>query len=195
MKKILIAPLLFTLLILPGCMQQKQQQRAEPEVSVEINEPENASVQASIEIKKNDEEVNPNEYVSDDLGFKLIVPDEWLEYGYKAEYKYTPKSEGDGYEWWEVTFSADFEDWPDYELLKIGSVPTMIWGALEIEQEALMKDAEYPLPNFPLYLKEKIGESSSHTYYSSFSRQDAPGKFIEDGNPMPDLEKDFEILE
>jgi len=139
-------------------------------------------------------------YISKDLGYTLTIPAAWNKYNYKVIYKYTLKSDPtntDGVEKYEDIYTADFSDWPNFELLRIGRMPAAIWNAeLTNYTEAMRVNPNADLTK-PDFLQNKIGESgtgpNAYIYYSIVVRQDAPQQFIADKDPMPDLTKDFKI--
>lgn len=142
-------------------------------------------------------------YVSSDLGYSLIIPEEWCEYGYTVEYKYVPKEQDEyGVDRWEETFYADFPDWSRFELFTIGSVPKSIYytekqrhidikDALEKEEDWESYIIKYRGPSY--FWGEKLVETDTHVFYSYMLRHDSPNKVIEGAFPMPDFEKDFSI--
>ena len=145
--------------------------------------------------------VSGEKYTSNDLNYELIIPEKWKSYNYKVTYKYYSKGDAeneDGTEKYEDIYTADFSDWPSFELLRIGSMPSAVWYAdLNNYEEAMQADPDGELMK-PLYLQNKIGEIGTgplaKVYYAVITRQDAPQQFIDDGEPMPDLTKNFKII-
>jgi hypothetical protein len=148
------------------------------------------------QIEESNTQATTEMYISSNLGYTLTVPEKWNEYGYKVEYKYSPKNQDSyGVESWEETFTTDFPDWSGFELITTGSVPTSIYYAEKTGyEEAIEAGLEIEPYGSPRYFwGEKLGETDTHVFYSYATRQDAPQKFLDDGTPMPDMKKDFKI--
>jgi len=221
MNKVLtiIITVIITALVVGSWVYYWQNQNSSDEIVVENVKTESTDLSVVIEentnkiedvddvlVEKNDDEpVNTdletqstNVYVSSNLGYALTVPEKWNEYGYKVEYKYTPKGQDDyGLESWEETFVADFPEWSDFELITIGSVPKPIYYAEKLNYEEALEvgPADFGPYNSPRYLwGDKLEETDTHVFYSFVIRQDAPQEFFDDGSVMPDMEKDFVVL-
>lgn len=153
-------------------------------------------------------------YTSEELGYKLNIPEEWLDYNYYVEHEYTG-GQSMAYESWEDKYYGDFEDWQKYQMLVIGSAPKSIFEANFRDYEAWVERCEkirneptslvseycypqeFPGPFYTLLEKDYItfyetpGEKGGHVYYSYSYGHDSPEKFLEDGSPLPNLEVDF----
>lgn len=157
-------------------------------------------------------------YISEELGYKLTVPDEWLKYNYYVEFEYTGGGSA-SYESWEDIYYADFGDWERFELFRIGSANDIVFKNTIEYYESLSQMCkerrsdptyspgeycDYDMTFEPYYAqlgediafaKNNVGTVNEGVFYSYRVWHDSPDEFINDSHPLPDLETDFEIVD
>lgn len=141
-----------------------------------------------IDVKKEIEKDFNIAYTNANLGFSLTVPQKWVEYKYYTEvestYRFKTYYDGDL-----VHFYADFPDWEKFELMQIGRTTKEVWDMYKRNYESI----PYPLQALDYWIGQKITETNDFVYYYNVIRQDAPNKYIEDGQPHPKISADFKL--
>lgn len=135
-------------------------------------------------------------YTSKELGYKLTIPEKWMTYNYKIKSIFIPKDDKDnvyGADVYEDVYTADFPDWPGFELLTIGRMPASVWNAdIKKYDDAINAGSGDMALEKSLFFQNTIGENNSgQIYFTIITRQDVPPQF--DGT-MPDLSRDFKII-
>lgn len=128
-------------------------------------------------------------YQNEQMGYEMLLPEAWNQYEYEINYQPNATEGGIAYE---EDFFVQTDGRSRWILLILGKINVADWE----RGRALAAEPDFEYYAAPSYaLGTEIARTDTDVYYEVYLRQDMSELMVELGDPMPDYQEDFRLLE